>query len=66
MTKYKNDSPYFRDWSIKKLKEEARGYHDTVHVTQCYGTRDVMALDGILSELEKRGVEVGTSLTFND
>lgn len=66
MSKHKNDSLYFRDWTTGKLKEEARGFHDAVHVTQCYSIRDVMALDGILRELEKRGVEVGTSLTFND
>lgn len=66
MAKCKNDSPYFRDWTTGKLKEEARGFHEAVHITQCYGTRDVMALDGILKELEKRGVEVNTSLIFND
>ena len=66
MAKYNNKSVYFKDWTTKKLKEEAIGYHEIIYNLECYGTKDVMALDGIIGELEERGEEGFTTLSFKD
>ena len=57
--KYNNKSKYFKDWTTAKLKKEAISYNDSINVTECFGTKDVMALEGIKNELIKRGVEIG-------
>jgi len=64
--KYNNNSRYFRNWTNDKLKSEAQAYHQSIHVIECYGTKDIMALDGILKEIESRGIEVSTSLGFSE
>jgi len=66
MGKYNNKSKYFKDWTTKKLKQEANSFHELIYKVECYGTRDVMAYSGILAELENRGVRVGTELSFNN
>ena len=66
MKKYNSKSKYFKNWTTKKLKEEARGYHETIYKVECYGTRDMMAYSGILKELENRGVRVDTELSFSN
>ena len=62
---YNNKSKFFKDWTTKKLKEEAIGYDELIYKVECYGTRDIMALNGICAELKKRGIEVGSKMTFN-
>ena len=62
--KYDNNSSKFADWTTKKLKEEAKDYHQSIYVQECYGSSDLMVLDGILTELNNRGIEPSTSLTF--
>lgn len=65
MPKRNNDSKYFRDWTTKKLKDEARGYHECIYgEAACYGKRDLMSLDGILNELNNRGITPDTRLRF--
>ena len=66
MAKYNNKSVYFKDWTTKKLKEEAISYHEIIYNLECYGVKDVMALDGIIGELEERGEEGFTTLSFNN
>jgi hypothetical protein len=60
-----NDSIYFRDWSIKKLKDEAISYYESIHVIGCYGSKDLRNLDAILIELSRRGIEIKNQLKFN-
>jgi len=64
--KHNNKSRFFKDWTTKKLQEEAIGYYDLIYNLECYGTRDLKALDGISAELNKRGVESYTTLSFKD
>jgi len=64
MKKYNNKSDYFKDWTTKKLKEEAKGYHQQIHEIGCYGTKDVMNYEGIMAELDKRGIQYSEVLTF--
>ena len=66
MGKYNNKSIFFKDWTTKKLKEEAIGYYDAIYNLECYGKRDVMALEGITTELDKRGEEGFTTLKFKN
>ena len=63
--KYDNTSNEYKDWTTKKLKDEAKGYHELIYVAECYGRRDLMALSGILNELDNRGVKPINNLTFN-
>jgi len=57
MKKYNNKSKYFKDWTTKKLKEEAVVYDQMIYDVGCYGTRDMIALDRICEELYKRGAK---------
>ena len=59
-----NTSKFFADWTTKKLKDEAKSYHQTIYQVGCYGTSDLRMYDSILNELEKRGVEAFTNLAF--
>lgn len=63
--KYNNDSPYFADWTTKKLKDEARGYDQMINQLGCYGTSDLRMYDGILAELNERGIEISSQITFS-
>jgi hypothetical protein len=55
MKTYNNNSDKFADWTTKKLKEEAITLDDIIYNIECYGTRDMITLTGILNELENRG-----------
>ena len=62
----KNDnSELFKDWTINKLKQEAEDYYEMIYNLGCYSTRDLLIYDSILRELDKRGLETGSQLTFN-
>jgi len=65
MPKTTNDnSKYFREWSTKKLKEEAISYDEIIHNSRCHGTKDISNWMGICLELEKRGIEIHTNIKF--
>lgn len=64
--KYNDDSPHVEDWTTKKLKEEAISYHETIYgPASCYGKRDIVIYESILAELDRRGVDFYSKLTFN-
>ena len=65
MAKKNNDSPYFKDWTTKKLKDEAKAYDQMIYEVGCYGTSDLRMFDGICNELNERGVEISSQITFN-
>jgi len=62
--KYNNDSREYADWTTKKLKEEAKIYHDIIYRVECYGTRDIITYDNIINELYNRGIEPKIKLNF--
>lgn len=62
--KYNDQSEIFADWTTKKLKAEAKGYYQTIYEIECYGTRDLMAYDGICNELYNRGIEPKKKIYF--
>lgn len=62
--KYNNESKFYKDWTTKKLKEEAISCYDSIYNVECYGVKDCMLLNGIMVELEKRGIEPHNQLTF--
>ena len=43
----------------KELISEAQGLHDSIYVTECFGTRDLRLYDLVCAELERRGYEFG-------
>jgi len=63
--KKNNDSAYFKDWSLGKLKAEAKCYDYMINVSGCYSTKDMQNYDGILNELERRGVEFSHTIHFS-
>lgn len=65
--KYNNESPVFAEWTTKKLKQESKDYHQTIYEVGCYGSSDIRRLEGILKELDSRGVDftISTRLSFN-
>lgn len=65
MPKHNDNSTKFSDWTTKKLKQEAVGYHQLIYGNvQCYGTSDLRIYDGILNELANRGIEPRLELAF--
>lgn len=62
--KHNNDSLYFKDWTTKKLKQEASINHHLISVVGCYGMGDIKEQAGIITELEKRGIVGELQLTF--
>ena len=62
--KYNDESIYFKDWTTKKLKQEAQSLYQMIYIAECYSTRDIFELDGITAELAKRGVEPKTKMVF--
>jgi hypothetical protein len=62
---YNDDSDCFADWTLRKLKDEARSYDQMIHEVGCYGMSDLKNNSGILAELDRRGVEMFSRLTFN-
>lgn len=66
MSKRNDNSDKFADWTTAKLKREAREYHDLIYgENACYGSHDIQIYEGILSELDNRGVTISNQLTFN-
>ena len=55
----------FKDMTVKQLKEEAKGYHETIYKVGCYGAKDLMNYDGIIYELERRGYTVNGNSTLS-
>lgn len=63
--KYNDNSPEYKDWTTKKLKEEAKNYHNSIYGGySCYGSTELLMFDGILQELDNRGIQPFTKLTF--
>uniref|UniRef100_A0A6H2A615 Uncharacterized protein n=1 Tax=viral metagenome TaxID=1070528 RepID=A0A6H2A615_9ZZZZ len=63
--KYNDNSNEYKDWTTKKLKQEAKDYHEIIHNDHsCYGKQEFFALDGILHELDSRGITPQNNLTF--
>ena len=67
MNKIYNDTSLFiANWTINKLKAEAKAYDELIYGEMpCYGVRDIKTLDGILNELNERGINGINKLTFN-
>lgn len=57
----------YKDMKISDLKELVLSCHDSIHKMGCYGTKDLLNLDGGIAELERRGYQVETdrSLIIN-
>lgn len=45
------------EYSTKELKQQARTLYSMIYEVECYGTKDILQLQLIYKELEKRGVE---------
>lgn len=65
MKKYNNDSPKLSDWTTKKLKQVALELDEQIYGEfPCYGTSDIRFLDGVLAELDERGITISKKLSF--
>lgn len=54
--KYNDKSNKFAEWTTKKLKNEAKGYYETIYKIGCYGISDLRMLDEVIDELKGRGI----------
>lgn len=64
--KYNDNSTCIKDWSLKKLKDEAISYDELINGEMpCFGRKDTLMYDFILLELARRGIKVGNKLTFH-
>ena len=63
--KKNNNSSFFKDWTTKKLKDEAQSLDEFINGEMpCYGISDIRNLDGVLNELSSRGVNFTRKLSF--
>jgi len=53
----KFDKHNLATWTDKQLKACAQGLWCSIYQSECYGTHDLMELDAVQAELEKRGFE---------
>lgn len=64
-TKRNNESTHFADWTTQKLKREAKSYHELIYgPASCYGRSDLFNFDGIMRELDARGIQPINRLEF--
>lgn len=61
-----NNSIYFKDWTTKKLKQEARSYDQQIYTIECYSIKDLKTFNGIVLELEKRGIGLTKRINFTN
>lgn len=54
MKRYNNNSQNIRDWNSRKLNSEARALDRLIYVEDCFGVRDLVLLNLIYRELERR------------
>jgi hypothetical protein len=54
----------YEKMTTKELKQEAINFDELINKLGCYGTSDLRQFQAVLSELEKRGVEVGSRIAF--
>lgn len=68
MSKRNNDSPYPKDWTNKKLKQEFLSCDCMVNQVECYGRSDLELLTAVEREIEERGGEIITKkvVSFNN
>lgn len=62
---YEDDSYDYEDWTDEKLKEEASATSCLINEAQCYGSSDLLELQRLLMELEKRGITPKTGIIFD-
>ncbi len=55
----------FKNMKTKDLIELVKGCHDSVYITDCFGTRDLINLDRGSLELEKRGYTIKKHRTIS-
>ena len=59
-----HDKP-FKKWTDKQLIDDAKGLYSSIYVMDCYGMHDLIELDGITEELDRRGYEIQESKSIN-
>lgn len=55
---------YFADKSDDWLKDYAQSLHFTIYDVESFGTHDLVAYDAVLEELDKRGFEAVSGVSF--
>lgn len=61
---FNNDSEYFKDWTTQKLLKEAKALDQMINVAECYSSGDVRDMMGVSMELEERGYEEVSNISF--
>jgi hypothetical protein len=51
-------SKYIDELSDKELLDELQSYYHTVEVVECFGSKDVVALQALWNEAVSRGFEI--------
>lgn len=57
---YDNSANYYEFWETPKLKAEAASLHNLIHVEDCFSTKDVLRLELVERELDRRGISMHT------
>ena len=53
----------FKDMSDKELVDMVAGLHDSIHITECYGVKDMVNFQNAEAELDKRGIAMDEKRT---
>jgi hypothetical protein len=54
----------YEKMTTKELKQEAISFDTLINKLECYSTSDLRQFQAVLSELERRGVEIGSRIAF--
>lgn len=53
-----------RKMSTRELKELAKSLYESIYVSECYGTENLVELEAVLEELRRRGITAVERLEF--
>ena len=56
----------FSKWSANKLKITYRQIYNSIFLMDCYGTKDLVLMHLITTELNRRGIEIVGTVEFKN
>lgn len=65
MSKIKYDPNNLATWTVKQLKDRALSCWSAVYQLDCFSSHDLLELEAVQAELEKRGYECQESKTLD-
>ena len=59
--KVKHNENKLSTWTVRQLKSQALSLHQIIYQLDCFGSHDMVELDAVEAELNRRGYEFAES-----